>query len=76
MFKSLTYLITNLLVTYSSMELKTSSKIILALMVAFLIAFVYFASAAADDRAYLSWTIITFGSMLSLLFGFIFNEIG
>lgn len=57
------------------MHFKTSSKIILAFMTAFLAAFVYFASATADGANYLALTLITFGSMLSLLFGFIFNEI-
>ncbi len=58
------------------MKLKMSSKIILTLMTACLAAFVFFSSAAADDQGYLTLTIITFGSMLSLLFYFIFNEIG
>lgn len=57
------------------MNFKTSSKILLALMVSFLIAFIFLASAAADERAYLTLTIVAFGAMLSLLFGFVFNEI-
>ena len=58
------------------MEFKTSSKIILAFMVAFLAAFIYFASATANGEGFLTLTLITFGSMLSCLFWFIFNEIG
>ena len=58
------------------MELKTSSKIILALMVAFLAGFVYFATVTAAGAGYLTMTLVTFGIMLTLLFLFIFNEIG
>ena len=58
------------------MKFKTSSKIILAVMVAFLVAFIFLASAAADDPDYLAWALTSFGVMLSSLFGFIFNEIG
>ncbi|MGB3849555.1 MAG: hypothetical protein WA958_06270 [Tunicatimonas sp.] len=58
------------------MKLKTSSIILLGLMVAFLVAFVFLASAAADERGYLTLSITSFGIMLSFLFGFIFNEVG
>lgn len=58
------------------MKLKISSIILLTLMVSFLIAFVFLASAAADERGYLTLSIGSFGIMLSFLFGFIFNEIG
>ena len=57
------------------MNFKTSSKILLALMVSFLVAFIFLASAAADERGYLALSLGAFGIMLSLLFGFIFNEI-
>ena len=58
------------------MNFKTSSKIILAVMTSFLVAFVFLASAAADDPDYLTYTLVSFGIMLSALFGFIFNEVG
>lgn len=58
------------------MKLKISSIILLTLMVSFLIAFAFLASAAADERGYLTLSIGSFGIMLSFLFGFIFNEIG
>ncbi len=58
------------------MKLKISSAILLSLMVSFLIAFVFLASAAADEPGYLTLSIGSFGIMLSFLFGFIFNEIG
>lgn len=61
---------------FKLMTFKTSSKIILAVMTSFLIAFVFLASAAADDPDYLVYALTSFGVMLSALFGFIFNEIG
>ena len=57
------------------MKFKTSSTILLTLMVSFLVAFIFLASAAADERGYLALSLGAFGIMLSLLFGFIFNEI-
>ena len=59
-----------------TMKFKTSSKILLTIMTLSLVAFIFLASAAADDPDYLSFALISFGTMLSFLFGFIFNEIG